>query len=158
MSKFIYRPDGQTWAKSDAFMDELRALREDAAPVERGAYEPDGFQAQCLRTWRAEGQTHQQQVMHAAFGLGGEAGEVLDLLKKHFFKPGRTATAEMVMDELADVLYYAAVLAHLWGVTFEDMQAHLAGKLADGHGWVEDAAEAADNTGWRPVAGSGSES
>ena len=98
---------------------------------------PDGFQRQCLRTWADEGQTHQQQVMHAVLGLGGEAGELLDLLKKHFFKPGRAATAEAVMDELADVLYYAAVLAHLWGFTFEDMQAHLARKLADGHGWVE---------------------
>jgi NTP pyrophosphatase (non-canonical NTP hydrolase) len=106
----------------------------------RGPYEPDEFQEQCLRTWRAEGQTHQQQVIHALLGLVGEAGETADLLKKHFFKPGRSASAGAVMDELADVLYYVAVLAHLWGFTFEDMQAHLADKLADGHGWVADAA------------------
>lgn len=147
MNKFIYKPDGQTWVHRDPFVDELRAMREErasrtAAPVERGPCAPDGFQTQCLRTWRAEGQTHQQQVMHAAFGLGGETGELLDLLKKHFFKPGRSATADAVMDELADVLYYAAVLAHLWGFTFGEMEAHLGRKLADGHGWVEDAAEA----------------
>lgn len=146
MSKFIYRPDGQTWVKSDAFMDELQVLREEVARIHRGPHEPDGFQEQCLRTWADEGQTHQQQVMHAALGLGGEAGELLDLLKKHFFKPGRTATAEAVMDELSDVMYYVAILSHLWGFTFEDMQTHLAGKLADGHGWVADAAEGEEMT------------
>ena len=132
--------DGEVWVSQD----ELRALRGNAARIQRGPYEPDGFQEQCLRTWRAEGQTHQQQVIHALLGLEGESGEVAELLKKHFFKPGRTATAGKVMDELSDVLYYVAVLAHLWGFTFDDMRAHLAGKLADGHGWVDAAEQRGD--------------
>lgn len=122
-------------AEADIITERIAARRG------RGPYEPDGFQEQCLRTWADEGQTHQQQVMHAALGLGGEAGELLDLLKKHFFKPGRAVNGDKVMDELSDVMYYVAILAHLWGFTFEDMQAHLARKLADGHGWVADAAE-----------------
>lgn len=136
--------DGEVWIGRDLSQDELRALRGDAARIQRGPYEPDGFQEQCLRTWRAEGQTHQQQVIHALLGLEGESGEVAELLKKHFFKPGRTATAGKVMDELSDVLYYVAVLAHLWGFTFDDMRAHLAGKLADGHGWVDAAEQRGD--------------
>ena len=118
----------------------IKRMREIADTETERPYEPDGFQEQCMRTWRSGGQTHQQQVVHALLGLVGEAGETADLLKKHFFKPGRSASAGAVMDELADVLYYVAVLAHLWGFTFEDMQAHLADKLADGHGWVADAA------------------
>ena len=33
------------------------------------------------------------------------------------------------------MLYYVAVLSHLWDFTFEDMTTHLAVKLADSHGW-----------------------
>lgn len=119
----------------------IKRIVESADTKTERPYEPDEFQEQCLRTWRAEGQTHQQQVIHALLGLVGEAGETADLLKKHLFKPGRSATAAAVMDELSDVLYYLAIMAHLWGVTLEDMKAHLADKLADGHGWVADAAE-----------------
>ncbi|HMT21663.1 MAG TPA: nucleoside triphosphate pyrophosphohydrolase family protein [Promineifilum sp.] len=96
---------------------------------------PDAMQRQALRTWHNTTVSLREQRIHALLGLAGETGELVDLLKKHFYKPDREATREMVMDELADVLYYVAILSHLWGFTFEDMTAHLAVKLADNHGW-----------------------
>lgn len=108
-------------------------------------YAPDAYQRQALATWRVTrpptssgglADALREHQMHALLGLVGEAGELADLLKKHFFKPDRVATREQVLEELADVAYYVAVLAHLWGFTFDDMFAHLAGKLAGGHGWV----------------------
>ncbi len=98
-------------------------------------YIPDAMQQQALRTWHNTTASLRDQRIHALLGLAGETGELVDLLKKHFYKPDREATQAMVMDELSDVLYYVAILSHLWEFTFDDMAAHLAVKLADSHGW-----------------------
>jgi NTP pyrophosphatase (non-canonical NTP hydrolase) len=98
-------------------------------------YMPDAIQRQALRTWHGDEVSLREQRLHALLGLAGETGELVDVLKKYFYKPAYQATQEIVKDELSDVLYYVAVLSHLWGFTFEDMAAHLAVKLADGHGW-----------------------
>ncbi len=96
---------------------------------------PDEFQTQALKTWFHDGASLREQRIHALLGLAGETGELVDMLKKHFYKPGYEATRDMVKDELSDVLYYVAVVSHLWGFSFDDMTAHLAVKLGDGHGW-----------------------
>lgn len=102
----------------------------------RGTHFPDAYQRQCLATWGSAADPLREQQIHALLGLVGEAGETADLLKKHFYKPGREATREQVMDELADVAYYLAVSAHLWDCTLYDLFQHLAGKLSGGHGWT----------------------
>lgn len=106
------------------------------------SYEPDALQRQCLATWRSASSSDLEEVLHATLGLVGEAGETADLIKKWAFKkgafkPGSDINRAAVLDELADVLYYVAVLAHLWEFTIDDMAAHLREKLADGHGWTE---------------------
>lgn len=106
-----------------------------SAAYMKAEHVPDDWQRQALATWGSAGDSLREQQMHALMGLAGETGEVADLLKKHFFKPGREADRAAVLDELADVAYYVAVNAHLWGISFEDLFAHLAVKLADGHGW-----------------------
>lgn len=98
-------------------------------------HNPDTIQRQALRTWHSADVPLREQQIHALLGLAGETGELVDMLKKHFYKPGREATPDQVKDELSDVLYYVAILSHLWGFTFEDMTTHLAVKLAGGHGW-----------------------
>lgn len=118
-----------------------------------GVYTPDALQRQALRTWHNATVPLREQQLHALLGLAGETGELVDLLKKHFYKPGREAGREVVMDELADVLYYVAILSHLWGFTFADMADHLAVKLANSHGWDGSSAKVAAQ-----VAGSGPES
>lgn len=98
---------------------------------------PDAYQQQALATWGARLAPLREQRLHALLGLVGETAETADLLKKHFYKPGREAGRAQVLDELADVAYYLVILAHLWGITVEQLFAHLAEKLADGHGWTE---------------------
>lgn len=97
---------------------------------------PDAFQAQCLKTWGSAADTPREQRLHALLGLAGEVGEVANLVKKQLYKPGVVADNAAVIDELADVAYYLAVLAALHGATFDGLFTHLAGKLAGGHGWA----------------------
>ena len=97
---------------------------------------PDAYQCQALATWGSAPDTIREQRFHALLGLTGEVGEVANLVKKQLYKPGAVADGAAVIDELADVAYYLAVLASLYGVTFDGLFAHLAGKLAGGHGWL----------------------
>ncbi len=99
--------------------------------------EPDEIQALFLKTWADVSEPFQRQLTHLMLGISGETGELADMIKKHLYKPGRTATPEEVMDELSDVFYYVALMAWLWGYTIEDLILHLGVKLADGHGWKE---------------------
>lgn len=58
----------------------------------------------------------------AAMGLAGEAGEVVDLLKKHLYH-GHSLDRDKLTKELGDCLWYLAVLAHLNGVDLADVAA-----------------------------------
>lgn len=60
----------------------------------------------------------QLRTIHAALGLAGEAGEVVDLVKKHVFglKPlDRTK----LLEEIGDVLWYLALVCHAQGLDLE---------------------------------------
>lgn len=48
------------------------------------------------------------QLRNAAYGLNGEAGEVIDILKKHEFQGHELDTAH-IMEELGDVMWYVAL-------------------------------------------------
>jgi len=99
---------------------------------------PDKIQQRALRTWHTSAMPANLQRDHAILGLAGEAGEVADLHKKDVFKPGHESTRAQRLDELGDVLYYVAILAHLDDCTIEQLSQMNADKLADGHGWVAD--------------------
>lgn len=47
----------------------------------------------------------EERIKNALFGLNGEAGEVIDLFKKHFYQ-GHELDINHVIEELGDVLYY----------------------------------------------------
>lgn len=55
-------------------------------------------------------------LVHAALGIGGEAGEVVDLVKKHwaYEKPLDT---DKVVEEVGDVLFYVQALCNEIGVS-----------------------------------------
>lgn len=117
--------------------DQLDIVREAEPPTwATPGNTPDAYQRQALATWGSATDSPREQRLHALLGLVGEAGEVADLIKKQLYKPGVVAANAAVIDELADVAYYLAVLASLYGVTFDGLFAHLAGKLAGGHGWL----------------------
>ena len=55
-----------------------------------------------------------------ALGLAGEAGECVDLIKKFLFH-GHTLSEEKMKNELGDVLWYLALLAHQLNIPLEEV-------------------------------------
>ena len=69
-----------------------------------------------------------EMIRNAVYGLNGEAGEVIDLLKKHEFQ-GHQLDRDRLIDELGDVLWYAALLATATGTTLEEVMRRNIDKL-----------------------------
>ena len=77
------------------------------------------YQRMAMRT-AGEYDTDYDQLRNAAYGLNGEAGEVIDLLKKYEFQ-GHDLPDEKLIDECGDVLWYCALLADALGFTLEQV-------------------------------------
>lgn len=77
------------------------------------------YQRMAMRT-AGEYDTDYDQLRNAAYGLNGEAGEVIDLLKKHEFQ-GHDLPDEKLIDECGDVLWYCALLADALGFSLEEV-------------------------------------
>jgi NTP pyrophosphatase (non-canonical NTP hydrolase) len=66
------------------------------------------------------------RLLHAAIGLATESGEMLDALKKYIYY-GKKLDIANLREELGDIFWYSALLAHIAGFTFEDtMERNLA--------------------------------
>ena len=72
--------------------------------------------------------TPYQKVQNGCYGMNGEAGECIDILKKHEFQ-GHDLNPEKLVDELGDVLWYVAQTASGLGVTLEYVAQHNIDKL-----------------------------
>lgn len=70
------------------------------------------------------------QLRNAVYGLNGEAGEVIDILKKHEFQ-GHTLNKEKLIDELGDIAWYLALGCTALGVTLTDIFNHNVEKLSE---------------------------
>jgi NTP pyrophosphatase (non-canonical NTP hydrolase) len=73
------------------------------------------------------------ELHYYALGLGGEAGEVLDIIKKAIRDDGGEFTDESVYAlkaELGDVLWYLATLAAKAGFTLDEVATNNVEKLA----------------------------
>jgi NTP pyrophosphatase (non-canonical NTP hydrolase) len=69
------------------------------------------------------------KLMHATFGISGEAGELLDAVKKHIIY-GKPLDRENVVEELGDLEFYLEDLRATLGITREEtIEANMA-KLA----------------------------
>jgi NTP pyrophosphatase (non-canonical NTP hydrolase) len=81
----------------------------------------EAYRAEARRTRNRSGRlTDQQHLANMAMGLAGEAGEVVDLLKKDLFH-GKPADAERVEDELGDVLWYLDGLAEYFCLSLQEV-------------------------------------
>ena len=69
-----------------------------------------------------------RQLMNAALGLSGEAGEVNDHIKKACFH-GHSLEVDEIKDELGDVLWYIALMCDALGLTLDDVMEHNIAKL-----------------------------
>lgn len=104
----------------------------------------DLIQQRALETWHSKDKDFFLQLNHAILQLASEGGEVAALWAKFNYKPAfklldgmtREETFKVnLLDELGDVLYYLAILAHLYGWTIEDVSQRNYEKLRGGHGW-----------------------
>jgi NTP pyrophosphatase (non-canonical NTP hydrolase) len=71
-------------------------------------------------------------IAEAAMGLGGEAGETLEVIKKHLYH-GRELDLEALEAELGDVLWYLSALASHLGLSLEDVARNNIEKLERRH-------------------------
>lgn len=64
------------------------------------------------RAWRTANHelSNKEQVKNAIFGMMGELGELVDILKKHYFQ-GHHLEPEIIEKEIGDFLWYLALLA-----------------------------------------------
>jgi NTP pyrophosphatase (non-canonical NTP hydrolase) len=71
---------------------------------------------------------HKKELIHAALGIAGEAGEFVDAVKKHviYDKP---LDKENCIEELGDALWYVALACNALGVTIEEVQRRNIAKL-----------------------------
>ena len=60
------------------------------------------------------------KIENGCFGLCGEAGEVIDLLKKYHYQ-GHELDRERIIEELGDCAWYMAELAAGLGVPLEEV-------------------------------------
>lgn len=71
-----------------------------------------------------------ERIAIAGLGLGGEAGEVQELLKK-FLGHGHALAHDKLKKELGDVLWYVAELATIHGMTLGEIAQANIEKLAE---------------------------
>lgn len=67
-------------------------------------------------------------LIHAALGLTGEAGEFADCIKKHFFY-GRELDRENAAEELGDILWFVALACETLGISMADVAGENIAKL-----------------------------
>lgn len=74
------------------------------------------FEACTDRTWSLTGR---ESKLNAALGLGGEAGEIMEPIKKECFH-NKPADPEELKLEVGDVLFYLARIGRDYGFTLEE--------------------------------------
>ena len=75
------------------------------------------YQKECLRTESGMSKEY-PRLLNGLMGLNGEAGECIDILKKHLFQ-GHELDKEHLAKELGDVAWYLAVSADALGYPLE---------------------------------------
>lgn len=82
--------------------------------VEKTELTADAYQKEALRTVPGMPKTKYPLLLNGLMGLNGEAGECIDILKKHYFQ-GHELDKEHLAKELGDVAWYLAVSADALG-------------------------------------------
>lgn len=77
----------------------------------------DDYQSLAIRT--LPDANRKDNVMTCALGLG-ESGEVQNLVKKEWYH-GHVLSKEKIVDEVGDMIWYAAALCHLYDLHLSDV-------------------------------------
>lgn len=78
------------------------------------------YQRAALRTAQTDKLSPDELLLNGVMGLNGEAGEVIDLVKKARFQ-GHELDTEKLMKELGDIAWYLAVTANSIGYSLSDV-------------------------------------
>lgn len=80
---------------------------------------PNDYQMHCLGTENyVNFDLPHARLVQGLMGLNGEAGECIDILKKHFFQ-GHELDVKHLAEELGDVAWYLAISADAIGYDLE---------------------------------------
>ena len=72
---------------------------------------------------------YELDVAHVGLGVAGEAGELVDALKKHAIY-NRRLDKENIVEELGDLFFYAARIMSMYKITLVEVNEHNDRKLA----------------------------
>ena len=87
------------------------------------------YQRMAMRT-AVDYENDYDMLRNAVYGLNGESGEVIDILKKHEFQ-GHEMDYGKIMDEAGDVCWYIALLASALNVPLEEIMLRNVRKLME---------------------------
>jgi len=82
---------------------------------------PDSIQQRALETWYEDDNDLQKCPYPCLLGLAGEAGELVDLLKKDCYKPRYRVKRKEWLGEAGDVLFYLAIRCFQLEVTLKQL-------------------------------------
>jgi NTP pyrophosphatase (non-canonical NTP hydrolase) len=85
------------------------------------------YTQEVLRTYVGQ-PTVQDKLTLGALGLAGEAGEVVDAIKKWLYQ-GHGLCPDNLLDEIGDVLWYLTLICHALDCTLDDAIAYNRAKM-----------------------------
>lgn len=93
------------------------------------------YQSEAIKTAK-KWDDRNSALAYQAMGLAGEAGEAVDIIKKHFRgdKPLNEETTEKLKKELCDVMWYIANICETVGFQMADLPQINIDKLRARHG------------------------
>ena len=117
---------------NDSLMKEL--ARRQGCQTEIREHDADIYQLDVLK-YAPDYQHYMPNVLYAAIGICGEAGEVSELVKKYAYH-GHAIDKDHLARELGDVLWYVSYMANLFGYSLGEImemnQEKLAKRYPDG--------------------------
>ncbi len=87
------------------------------------------YQRAVTRTMKVQGK--RDAVIEGAFGLAGEAGEVVDRIKKYLYQGHTENIKADLVEELGDVLWYLTDICTLFDIELSQVAAFNIAKLLD---------------------------
>lgn len=88
------------------------------------------YQKEALRTAQTDKLNPEERLLNGVMGLNGEAGEAIDIVKKHIFQ-GHDLDKSHVAKELGDIAWYLATSADAIGYDLETILRMNVEKLRD---------------------------
>lgn len=124
--RYLERKLRDTENLNDSLMKEL--ARRQGCQTEIQEHDADIYQLDVLK-YAPDYQHYMPNVLYAAIGICGEAGEVSELIKKYAYH-GHTIDKDHLARELGDVLWYVSYMAHLFGYSLGEIMEMNQDKLA----------------------------